>query len=65
MSEIKNAAIQASESDRIVNVIGRNAKDSVTGFSGRVTGVCFRDRGFVQIEISPSLDSDGKYVQPM
>lgn len=42
------------------SILGRKAKDKVTGFSGVASSVCFDLYGCVQIAITPAIDKDGK-----
>ena len=43
--------------------LGIEAKDTVTGFKGTVTGRCSYLTGCDQILISPPVDKEGKHVE--
>jgi hypothetical protein len=45
-----------------IDLLGKTAKDRVTGFQGVVSSVSFDLYGCLQAAISPPLDKDGKYV---
>lgn len=41
-------------------LLGLKVKDSVTGFKGVVTGLCFDLYGCIQAVVTPPVDKDGK-----
>lgn len=43
-----------------LDLLGKTAKDRVTGFSGVVASVSFDLYGCVQVVLSPPIDKDGK-----
>lgn len=43
-----------------IDLLGRNAKDRVTGFTGVIVTVSFDLFGCVQAVLSPPVDKDGK-----
>lgn len=43
-----------------IDLLGKKAKDKVTGFTGVLTGVSFDLYGCIQVVITPELDKDGK-----
>lgn len=45
-----------------IELLGRTAKDRVTGFTGVIVTVSFDLFGCVQVVISPPVDKDGKKV---
>jgi len=42
------------------DLLGKKATDSVTGFHGVVTSVCFDLYGCIQVLLTPTVDEDGK-----
>jgi len=44
----------------IDNLLGRKAKDLVTGFSGVISTISFDLYGCIQVVITPPVDKDGK-----
>ena len=54
-----------SESNAVehVGLLGKTAKDKVTGFSGVVSSVSFDLYGCVQVVLSPPIDKEGKLVE--
>jgi hypothetical protein len=46
-----------------VAILGRTARDRITGFIGVVSSVGFDLYGCVQAAITPPLDKDGKLVE--
>jgi len=44
-----------------IDLLGRKAKDRVTGFAGTVTSVSFDLYGCIQVALSPPIDKDGKF----
>ncbi len=48
-----------------LSLLGSRVRDRITGFTGVATGRAeYLDRG-VRYLISPPLDKDGKYVEPL
>lgn len=45
-----------------LDLLGKTAKDRITGFTGVVSSVCFDLYGCIQAALSPPLDKDGKLV---
>lgn len=43
-----------------INLMGRKAKDKITGFSGIITSTSFDLYGCAQLALMPSTDKDGK-----
>ena len=43
-----------------IGLLGRRAKDRVTGFEGVITSVCFDLYGCVQVGVTPIAGKDGK-----
>jgi hypothetical protein len=43
--------------------LGVMAKDEITGFSGKITGVCRYVAGADQYLLAPKVDVEGKYVK--
>jgi hypothetical protein len=48
--------------DSYIDLLGKGARDRVTGFAGRVTSVSFDLYGCVQAALTPPIDKDGKRV---
>ena len=46
--------------DEYIDLLGRTAKDRVTGFSGVVASISFDLYGCVQAVLTPPIDKDGK-----
>lgn len=44
-----------------IELLGRKARDRVTGFEGVVSSVCFDLYGCIQAVLSPPVDKDGKH----
>lgn len=43
-----------------LSLLGLNARDRVTGFTGVVTSVCFDLYGCIQAVLNPGIGADGK-----
>ncbi len=43
-----------------IDLLGKNGRDRVTGFVGRICSVSFDLFGCVQVAVHPPLDKDGK-----
>lgn len=46
--------------NKYLNMLGRRAKDRVTGFEGVVASIHFDLYGCIQATLSPPIDGDGK-----
>lgn len=46
--------------DQHFELMGKKAKDKITGFKGVVDSVCFDLYGCIQVSLRPPLDKDGK-----
>lgn len=51
-----------SNVDAHIALLGKTAKDKITGFAGVVSSVSFDLFGCIQAVLSPPLDKDGKRV---
>lgn len=45
-----------------IDLLGKTAKDRVTGFQGVVSSVSFDLYGCIQVALTPPVDKDGKLV---
>lgn len=45
-----------------IDLLGKKARDRITGLQGVISSVCFDLYGCVQAGISPPVDKDGKLV---
>jgi hypothetical protein len=46
-----------------LGLLGKKVKDSVTGFEGTVTSICFDLYGCIQALIHPGLNPEGKLAE--
>jgi len=46
--------------EKHIDLLGREAKDKITGFKGVVDSVCFDLYGCIQASLKPPLDKNGK-----
>jgi len=43
-----------------IELLGRTAKDKITGFTGTIDSICFDLYGCIQASLKPPIDKDGK-----
>jgi hypothetical protein len=51
------------EQKDVIELLGTQQRDKVTGFTGMVASVCFDAYGCVQAILTPKLGKDGKYPE--
>jgi hypothetical protein len=55
-----NETVTMKQLEPHLDLLGRSARDRVTGFEGVITSVSFDLYGCIQVAISPRVDKDGK-----
>lgn len=60
MNDLSSGKDTTMSTDSYLDLLGKGARDRVTGLSGRVISVSFDLFGCVQCVLKPGIDKDGK-----